>query len=81
MLRKFTRLSRTVARRGLATSLADRPRADTYVLITFPLHGLGGRGKGMSDHYEARFGTLVAGMAWIVRRFELPGERAFLLSR
>jgi hypothetical protein len=51
------------------------------VLITFPLHGLGGRGKGMSDHYEARFGTLVAGMAWIVRRFELPGERAFLLSR
>jgi 16S rRNA (guanine(1405)-N(7))-methyltransferase len=66
--------------RGAARRLIDALRVD-HVLITFPLHGLGGRGKGMSDHYEARFGTLFADMAWIVRRFELPGERAFLLSR
>jgi hypothetical protein len=35
----------------------------------------------MAAHYEARFADLTAGMAWIVRRYDLPGERAFLVTK
>jgi 16S rRNA (guanine(1405)-N(7))-methyltransferase len=68
-------VDRTAARR-----LLEGLRAD-HVLITFPLRGLGGRGVGMAAHYEARFADLTAGMAWIVRRYDLPGERAFLVTK
>ncbi len=68
-------VDRTAARR-----LIDGLRTD-HVLITFPLRGLGGRGTGMAAHYEARFNDLAAGMAWIVRRYAFPGERAFLVTK
>ncbi len=52
-----------------------------HLLVSFPAHSLGGRGKGMVRNYEARFLQLVEGMPVSVQRYEFPGELAFLLSR
>jgi len=51
------------------------------VLVSFPLRSLGGRIKGMSRTYEARFAELVAGKGWSVRRFAFTTELAFLVTR
>ncbi len=53
----------------------------TYLLVSFPAHSLGGARKGMPANYEAHFLQLVAGSGWSVRRFEFPGELAFLVER
>jgi 16S rRNA (guanine(1405)-N(7))-methyltransferase len=52
-----------------------------HMLISFPVHSLGGRSKGMSLNYEARFGELVAGKPWQIKRFAFATELAFLISR
>jgi len=54
----------------------------SYLLVSFPVHSLGGRGKGMAVNYEARFLELVAGRDWSsIRRFEFATELAFLVVR
>jgi 16S rRNA (guanine(1405)-N(7))-methyltransferase len=59
-------------------------RAD-HLLISFPVHSLGGRSKGMVETYEARFHDLLerAGLVsgCTVTRFEFATELAFLVSR
>jgi 16S rRNA (guanine(1405)-N(7))-methyltransferase len=52
-----------------------------HVLVSFPVRSLGGRRKGMVANYEARFGALVAGRGWTVRRFQFATELAFLVSK
>jgi 16S rRNA (guanine(1405)-N(7))-methyltransferase len=59
--------------------LASIPAA--HLLVTFPLHSLGGRSVGMEETYSTRLQELIAGQSWAVRRFEFPTELAFLLSR
>lgn len=60
--------------------LLDMIDAD-YLLISFPVHSLGGRDKGMPTNYEARFRELVAGKDWSIKRFEFATELAFLISK
>lgn len=59
-------------------------RAD-HLLISFPVHSLGGRSKGMPATYEARFHELMLrtgiGAGATIRRFEFATELAFLVSR
>ena len=62
------------------TLLLDTIDAD-YLLISYPLHSLGGREKGMLEHYEASFRELVAGRDWEIKRFEFETELAFLVSK
>lgn len=56
-----------------------------HLLISFPVHSLGGRSKGMLATYEARFHDLMEqtgiGASAEVRRFEFATELAFLVSR
>jgi 16S rRNA (guanine(1405)-N(7))-methyltransferase len=52
-----------------------------HLLVTFPVHSLGGRSVGMSDTYSAHMLELVSGKSWSMRRFEFPTELAFLISR
>jgi 16S rRNA (guanine(1405)-N(7))-methyltransferase len=52
-----------------------------HLLVSFPVHSLGGRDKGMPTNYEARFRESVAGKDWVIRRFEFATELAFLVSR
>ncbi len=55
--------------------------AADHILVSFPVRSLGGRDKGMLDHYEAAFRALTAGRPWTIRRFEFAAELAFLISR
>ena len=52
-----------------------------YIVVSFPTRSLGGRGKGMAEHYETRFRKLIAEEAWRVRPVEFPGELCFVLKK
>jgi 16S rRNA (guanine(1405)-N(7))-methyltransferase len=52
-----------------------------HLLVSFPAQSLGGRKKGMVQHYEAHFRQLVAGKPWAIKRLEFPTEVAFLISK
>ena len=52
-----------------------------HLLISFPLHSLGGREKGMLENYEQRFWEWVAGRPWAVQRFVFATELAFLVRK
>jgi 16S rRNA (guanine(1405)-N(7))-methyltransferase len=51
------------------------------ILVTFPAHSLGGRSKGMVQNYSEHFSQLTAGQPWQIRRFDFPGELAFLIRK
>jgi len=53
----------------------------SHILVSYPVHSLGGRGKGMAANYERQLRDRVAGRAWRVVRFEFPTELAFLISK
>ena len=53
----------------------------SHLLISFPVHSLGGRNVGMPANYAARFEEQVGGKSWSVRRFEFQTELAFLVSK
>jgi 16S rRNA (guanine(1405)-N(7))-methyltransferase len=51
-----------------------------YWLISFPVHSLGGRSKGMVETYEGRFVELMNGRTWTYQRFQFETELAFLVT-
>jgi 16S rRNA (guanine(1405)-N(7))-methyltransferase len=60
--------------------LLDTIKAD-YVLVSFPVHSLAGKNKGMAVNYEARFRELVGHNDWEIKRFEFATELAFLVTK
>ncbi len=52
-----------------------------YVLVTFPVASLGGRGKNMRANYEAHFHDLMAGKRWTFQKVEFATELAFLIDK
>jgi 16S rRNA (guanine(1405)-N(7))-methyltransferase len=52
----------------------------SYWLISFPVHSLGGRSKGMVETYEGRFVELMNGRSWTYQRFQFETELAFLVT-
>jgi 16S rRNA (guanine(1405)-N(7))-methyltransferase len=61
-------------------TLLDQIPAE-HLLVSFPVHSLGGRGKGMLEYYERHFLQLLYGHEWVVRRYEFATELAFLVSK
>lgn len=61
-------------------ALLERLKA-RYLVVSFPVHSLGGRHKGMIDHYEKQFFALIAGKNWDVKRFLFKTELAFLVNK
>ena len=57
------------------------------IVVSFPVRSLGGRNKGMVEHYETHFRALVAEeeqathRVWDIQRFEFASELAFLLRK
>lgn len=51
------------------------------ILVSFPVASLGGRAKGMPEHYEAYLRGLIAGKPWRVQRFSFETELAFLIEK
>ncbi|MGH2516077.1 MAG: 16S rRNA methyltransferase [Ktedonobacterales bacterium] len=52
-----------------------------YILVTYPVRSLGGRGKGMVATYDAHLRRLVEGHNWTVRRYEFASELAFVIAK
>ena len=52
-----------------------------YLLVSFPARSLGGRDKGMVEHYAGRFLALAAAEGWPVERFEFATELAFRVRK
>ena len=52
-----------------------------YLLVSYPVRSLGGRGKGMRKNYEEQFRELTAGKGWEITRFEFTDELAFLVKK
>jgi 16S rRNA (guanine(1405)-N(7))-methyltransferase len=52
-----------------------------HLLISFPIHSLGGREKGMLHGYERHFWELMGSRPWGVRRLEFETELAFVVSK
>ncbi len=52
-----------------------------YIVVSFPVHSLGGRTKGMEANYEARFRSLVENTTWSIKKFEFATELAFLIIK
>ena len=51
------------------------------LLVSFPTRSLGGRGKGMAEHYETRFRETIRPQGWNVLRFAFPNELCFLIRK
>lgn len=66
--------------RGAAAQLLDALDAP-FVLVSYPVHTLGGRRKGMGATYERQLETIAVGRQWEIRRFAFPGELAFLIRK
>jgi 16S rRNA (guanine(1405)-N(7))-methyltransferase len=62
-----------------AAGLLDRIPA-RHRIVSFPVHSLGGRRKGMPEQYEERFQALAAGRDWRVERFVFPTELVFRVT-
>jgi 16S rRNA (guanine(1405)-N(7))-methyltransferase len=52
-----------------------------YLVVSFPVHSLGGYSKGMATNYEAHFWELVNGEPWQVKKFEFATELVFLVRK
>jgi len=68
-------VDKSAGRRLLATLDA------AHLLVSFPVHSLGGRSKGMAATYEAHFRQLVAGRSWRIERFEFTTELVFRIGK
>ena len=68
-------IDKTIGRRLLTQINAE------HLLVSFPSHGLSGKGKGMRHNYAAHFQELTAGLPFSVQNFEFPGELVYLLTR
>lgn len=68
-------VDKTIGKRLLLTIQAE------HILLSFPVHSLGGRGKGMRQNYGQHFQEMTAELPWKVTRFDFPGELLFRLSR
>ncbi len=66
--------------KGAGVDLLRRLRAP-YVVVSFPSHSLGGKGKGMVQHYEGEVSRMVDALKVSVRRMAYPGETFYILSR
>jgi 16S rRNA (guanine(1405)-N(7))-methyltransferase len=52
-----------------------------YILVSFPVHSIGGIDKGMTKTYSARFLASVVGKSWEIQRFDFSTELVFLVQK
>lgn len=52
-----------------------------YLVVSFPVHSLGGRNKGMTAYYESHFRELLGDEPWEVCKFEFATELVFVVKK
>lgn len=65
--------------KGAGRRLLDRLRA-RHLVVSFPVASLGGRDKGMIEHYDAHMHALLDGRPWGVERHLFETELAYVVS-
>lgn len=60
--------------------LLERINSD-HILVSFPVHSLSGRQKGMPSFYKDHFLSLINAKTWSVQEFRFQTELAFLVSK
>ena len=68
-------LDKAAPSRLLQTIQAD------HLVVSFPVHSLGGRRKGMTEHYETQFRELVKHEPWEIKRLEFSSELVFVVNK
>jgi 16S rRNA (guanine(1405)-N(7))-methyltransferase len=68
-------LDETIAPRLIAGIRAD------VIVVSFPVASLGGRRRGMADHYAAHFERVAQALPMRVERRDAPGELVYRLHR
>jgi 16S rRNA (guanine(1405)-N(7))-methyltransferase len=53
----------------------------SYVVVTFPTKSLGRREKGMVQHYERTFQTMLSSRSWPVTRLDFASELVFIVNK
>ncbi|TMB82696.1 MAG: 16S rRNA methyltransferase [Chloroflexi bacterium] len=52
------------------------------LVVSFPIHSLGGRSRGMLEHYETHFRELIAGVQhWEMKRLIFDSELVFVVKK
>ncbi len=51
-----------------------------YMIISYPVHSLGGRQKGMAQNYKEQFYSRTTGRAWQITEFEFSSELVFVVK-
>jgi 16S rRNA (guanine(1405)-N(7))-methyltransferase len=52
-----------------------------HLLVSFPIYSLGGRSKGMSEHYDQYMKSITGEQGWHIRRYVFSAELAYLISK
>jgi 16S rRNA (guanine(1405)-N(7))-methyltransferase len=52
-----------------------------YLVISFPVSSLGGRKKGMIEHYEAAFREMIRDQQWGIRRLMFESELVYVVHK
>ena len=52
-----------------------------HLVVSFPVHSLGGKRKGMVEHYETHFRELVANEKWEIKKLEFSSELVFVVRK
>ena len=65
--------------KNAGATLLDKVRAN-HLLVSFPMHSLGKREKGMPAHYDEHFRRLWGDRPGEIRRFDFASELVYLVS-
>jgi 16S rRNA (guanine(1405)-N(7))-methyltransferase len=52
-----------------------------FLVVSFPVHSLGGKEKDMRRYYEAKFDKLIQEKDWAVQRLEFGSELVFIVKK
>ena len=52
-----------------------------FIAVSYPVQGVGGRGKGMRENYQDQFDSALKGLNWPIQRLEFETELVFLIDK
>ncbi len=52
-----------------------------HLVVSFPIHSLGGKNKGMPAHYESHFHDLIHNEPWEITKLTFESEFVFIMAR
>ena len=66
--------------KGISRRLLNKINS-RHLLVSYPIHSLSGKSKGMRNNYTRQLHELIKNKPWEVERFDFPSELAFLIHK